>query len=133
MNITHWDKNAGGDGVGAGQMVRVSVDEALKLIEGLAAQLHTGSPNANRPEFFATTNRDTEYFSICVDRDLSNSEIEFAPVDGTLELVKSALERDDPDREWENYRHANLPALVTGRLHELRKRIQELEAKMEVA
>lgn len=59
MEIVKWDKYS----ADSGQMVRVTIAEALELIESLSRQVRTGDPNGGRAEFITV---DGEYFSISV-------------------------------------------------------------------
>ena len=63
MNISKWTKRQSVDKT-AGQMVRVSESEALRIITSLSAQLEACNHNKSRAEFHT---EDGEYFSIAVE------------------------------------------------------------------
>jgi len=70
MEITRWGVGRSCEGT-RGQMVRVSRDEALRLIESLSRQLRTRNANDDRAEFMPVTagiagKTVEEYFSIVV-------------------------------------------------------------------
>ena len=78
MEIARWEKGKSVEGY-RGQMVRVTPDEALRLIESLSRQLRTGNANDGRAEFIAEiagaavpNNRRAkageEYFSVVVEQ-----------------------------------------------------------------
>jgi len=64
MEISRWGAGKSVEGI-PGQMVRVTRDEALKLVESLSRQLRTGKDDG-RAEFNAAADGTVEYFSISV-------------------------------------------------------------------
>ena len=74
MEISRWGAGRSVEGT-RGQMVRVTRDEALKLIESLSRQLRTRNANEGRAEFTARIAETEEYFSIVV-AERQESEIE---------------------------------------------------------
>jgi hypothetical protein len=104
LNIAKWPKSKEHE---AGMMVRVTVEEALRLISSLAEQIRSKSPNASREEF----NVDGEYFSIAVQnvQDERNSRSSHHRAQAFLHAVES------------------LVALESERIDSLQRRVQNLE------
>lgn len=75
MNITKWEKPEG-----SGSLVRVTTQEAIRLIRSLAQQIEENGSEQGRAEFQTDNN---EYFSVVV-RDIVKTELldEKPPPDG---------------------------------------------------
>ena len=68
MEVLSWKKAKDSS---SGFMIRVSRNEALRIISSLSSQLLTSNPNSSRAEFFTEKG---EYFSIAVAEKEKNLE-----------------------------------------------------------